>query len=341
MSVGCASDRPPSGGAVDLSPLQIRSSEPSHAATGFSGNTIRIVFSHPISGREFLKALLIAPSINNYDVSVRGREAEIHLYDHLDPATTYRVILNRHMRDIRGNKLDKTEIIAFSAGMKVDTGSIDGTVYTGNLTPASDALVLAFRNGGTPNQPDYLVQTAQDGTFRLDNLAEGGYLIAAVSDSNGNLRFDAESEASAVAHKKQISPGAPPLNLRFEPDAGTATRQPATPAEKHGTLTGMCRADAKALTIEARRKSDNASFLTAAVMAGKGTFRYIFKAIPPGTYTVSASVPSRPKENTTPKAWEPGRLNPFRASEPFAIYPDTVKIRPDWVTGDIDFSLTP
>jgi len=345
LAGGCASDRPPSGGPVDRSPLQVISSEPAHTATGFSGKSIRLAFSHPVSGREFLGALGIFPALGNYDVAVNGREAEIRLFEPLKPETTYRIILNKHMRDMRGNRLGNTSVIAFSTGAATDAGSIEGSVYAFNLAPAPDALLMAFREGGNPDKPDYLVQANNDGTFRLDNLAGGEYRVIAVNDRNHNMRFDPETESVAVAHKSRITAGTVPLQLRFPPDTDTTPIQTITEQAKqndeNGTLSGSCRSDADALAIEARRKSDDASFLAAAVKSAKGLFIYAFKSIPPGTYAVSAYVPSDRKQGAMPEPWKPGKLEPFTPSEPFAVYPDTVRIRPGWLTERIDLILRP
>jgi len=221
---------------------------------------------------------------------------------------------------------------------------IAGTVYHHNLTPAPEALLLAYAtNRGT--EPDYLVQAGADGSFRLENLAEGPYLVYAVNDRNRNMRFDRRSEAVAVADRPEVAVGTTSLLLRFAPGPTTGDIQPPTSGETEpqepGTLSGSCRADAKALTVEARRHKDNASFLTVAIGAAKGLFRYTFSALPPGTYTVSASVPSAPERSRVPQAWKPGSLDPFTPSETFGVYPDTVRIRPGWVTDAIDFTLRP
>lgn len=343
VAVGCASDRPPSGGPVDSSPLQIISSEPRYTAAGFSSETmIRITFSHPVSGRELLKALVISPSVDNYDIAARGKTAEIRIFEPLKPGSTYRIILNKYIRDIRGRNLDNTAIIAFSTGPVTDASVIAGKVYLYNLKPASDALLLAFSKSDSGTEPDYLVQTGTDGSFQLDHLAAGKYRIIAVKDTNRDLRFDRSSETVAVPDRALVATGTRSIMLRFPADE--ITRSPSTSAEEPdppGTLSGICKADAQALTVEARRHKDDASFLTSAIRTATGIFRYSFPSLPPGTYTVSASIPSEPKQNKQVQAWKPGRLDPFTPSEVFGIYPDTVRIRPEWVTDAIDFSIRP
>ncbi len=345
VAAGCASDRPPSGGPVDSSPLQVISSEPRQSAAGFSSGTIRINFNHPVSGRELLKALVISPSVGNYDIAARGKTAEIRIYEPLKPGSTYRIILNKYIRDIRGRNLDNTAILAFSTGPGTDASAIAGKVYLYNLKPASDALLLAFSETGSGTEPDYLVQTGADGSFQLDYLAAGRYRLIAIKDTNHDLRFDRPSEAVAVPDRALVATGTRSIMLRFPADETTGTTLPPSAsteeAEPPGTLSGICKAEAQALTIEARRHKDDASFLTSAIRTAKGIFRYRFTALPPGTYTVSASIPSEPKQNKQAQAWKPGRLDPFTPSEAFGIYPDTVRIRPEWVTDAIDFSIRP
>ncbi|MBM3162948.1 MAG: hypothetical protein FJZ79_06475 [Chlorobi bacterium] len=342
---GCASDRPPSGGPSDKSPLRITTSQTRLSPGSLPSCTVSILFSHPVSGRELLKALMFTPAIGNYDVSASGNASEIRIYETLKPGTTYRIILNKYMLDIRGRRLDNPVAIAFSTDGVPDTGTIAGKVYNYGLTPATEALLLAFSEGSRKTDPDYLAQTGPDGTFRFDNIAEGRYRVFAIADLNRDMHFNPETEPWAIPDKPSVASGTASLLLRFAQGKRSETGlEPAATDktnEQPGTLSGRCQADAKALTVEALRHGDNTSFLTAATLAAKGIFRYTFPALPPGTYTVSASIPAEPGKNSPPKPWRSGRLEPFTPSEPFGVFADTVKIRPGWVTDAIDFSVRP
>lgn len=306
---------------------------------------VRITFSHPVSGRELLKALMLSPSIGNYDVSVRDRTAEIRIYEKLKPGTTYRIILNKYMRDIRGLSLDNPVAIVFSDEGTTDSGIIAGKVYNYDLTPASEALLLAFSVGNQQTAPDYLVQAGPDGSFRIENIADGDYRIFAVNDRDHDMVFSPAKESTALPDRPSVASGTTSMLLRFAPDqkaqAATIPSASVQKNEQPGTLSGSCRATANALTVEALRHSDKTSFLTAAVRATKGLFNYIFPSLPPGTYTVSASIPSGSGNNRPPKAWKSGKLEPFTPSDPFGVYPDTVRIRPGWLTDAVDFSVRP
>ena len=276
---------------------------------------------------------------------MRGKTAEIRIYEHLQPGITYKIVLNKYLCDILGTNLANPVALAFSSGATTDTGSISGKVYNYNLTPATEALLLAYSVGSQKTDPDYLTQTGPDGSFRIEHLAAGQYRIFAVNDRDHDMRFNPSREPAAVPDRPSIASGTSSILLRFAADEHSQSGQ--TPSvtdrmnDQPGMLTGSCRANAGALTVEALRQGDNVSFLTTADRVGKGLFRYTFPSLPPGTYTVSASIPAKPGNNKPPKAWKPGRLEPFAPSDAFGVYADTVRIRPGWITDAIDFAVSP
>lgn len=308
-----------------------------------------LTFSHRVSGRELLNALVFFPAITNYDVSVEENTAAIRIYEPLQPGTTYRLVLNKYMRDARGKILENpTSVTILPGGNAAENRTIAGKVYNRDLTPATDALILAFLPGNQGIEPDDMTQTGPDGSFLFEQLVDAQYRIFAVDDRNHDMRFNPENESTAVSHRTSVAPGTSSLLFRFaeDPKAKTVSTLDAkeTPEEEElraGTLSGTCRADGKALTVEALRHNDKKSFFTAATRTTKGIFQYSFPSLPPGTYSISASIPSTPGNNKPPKPWNPGKLEPFRPSEPFGVYPDTVRIRPGWVTDAVDFAVGP
>ena len=70
LAGGCASDRPPSGGAADTTPLRVISSDPEPSALHVATNTIRLTFNHYVTARQLIKALHFTPSIEGYDIAI-------------------------------------------------------------------------------------------------------------------------------------------------------------------------------------------------------------------------------------------------------------------------------
>lgn len=203
---GCASDRPPSGGSVDTSPLQVVFSDPASGTVNVSRDRINLTFNHYLTGRQLLDALVFSPSIGEYDIIIDGRNLEIRPYRPLKTNTTYILTINRNLRDNRGRTFPAPCSIVFSTGSAINTGTIEGTVFNEDYSPADNALVLAFSrpdNAGAENllqrEPDYLVQTESSGAFSFNNISPGPYRVFAVNDRNRDLRYNGETEETGLS----------------------------------------------------------------------------------------------------------------------------------------------
>jgi uncharacterized protein (DUF2141 family) len=54
-------------------------------------------------------------------------------------------------------------------------------------------------------KPDYFTRTADDGTYSLNNLADGTYVLVALDDKNGNYKYDDPAEEAMAFHDSVIS----------------------------------------------------------------------------------------------------------------------------------------
>lgn len=213
LSTACASDRPPSGGMTDLSPLQVIFSDPAPASTNVTTEKIRLTFNHEVPKRQLIKSLLFYPSVGNYDITMHGKEAEIKLYKPLKINQTYKLLVNKNLRDFQGSTFSSPYTTAFSTGQIIDTGTIGGKIFNENWSPASNAIVLAFfnhaENAETQNlltgEPDYLVQANSSGAFIFNNIKAGSYRIFAVNDRNSDLRYNNQSEESSQTSSTFVS----------------------------------------------------------------------------------------------------------------------------------------
>ncbi len=219
----CAVDRPPAGGPPDRSPLSVTSSLPTTASINTSPQKIRIGFSHYVGKDNFSKSIFFSPRIDDYEVSIHGKEAHIRLYDELQLNRTYTLTLRAPLKSLDGvHQLDRSQTLAFSTGPVLDQGSIEGRVWTNRLAPMQNATVLAYSasrsNANPETKPDYIAQSGPSGEYRFEHLAPGSYRIVAVTDDNGNLQFDPETEVFAVASTPTVQTGMSSVGLRFEPE---------------------------------------------------------------------------------------------------------------------------
>ncbi|NTW54936.1 MAG: Ig-like domain-containing protein [Chlorobaculum sp.] len=218
----CAVDRPPTGGPPDHSPLSVVSSLPAAESVNASPQTIRIGFSHYVSSSELSKSIFFSPLVDDYEVTMHGRDAEIRLYQPLQQNRTYTLTLRAPLISLDGgHQLDRSWTLPFSTGPVINQGSIEGRVWTYRMAPARNITVMAYplaRTSDTPQaRPDYIAQTGPSGVFRFENLAPASYRIVAITDRNGNLQYDHGMEMFAVTSSPAVQTGTTGVGLRLAP----------------------------------------------------------------------------------------------------------------------------
>ena len=548
---GCASDRPPSGGPFDTTPLQVVFISPAPSSVNVSTDRIHLTFSHYISGRQLLDALHFSPSIGAYDIDVKGNQVEIKVFKPLEKNRTYVITIDKNLRDYRGRTFPAPYTLAFSTGPVLDTGIISGNVINADFSPAANALLLAFTERPDPSQagtlltrePDYLIQANGSGAFSFNNIGSGLYRIIAVNNRNNDLRFDSKTEEAGLSGVSVVPAGssnlmlkidaiqsnidglvsclpleqqlleikfARPLNITsfhpekleihhavthalipvvtwysknrslfereflivtdklqanehyivsyspndgkgtigtipfyassrpegnhpvsitiapenksnpayldmawpslgkivliklsaplpesalskaitlseigagkkepihfslmtidprtfaLKPDSGflpgrtysvsvnpaaTDKSDKAKPVESQfrtaekkdsGNISGTGHASGKYAVIEAKASGSALTYSTIALCDKNGTFRYTFPELPPGSYTVSAFIPSGTKQPVPYRQWDPGSIEPYRPAEPLGFFAESVKVRAGWTTEHIDIQI--
>ena len=346
---GCASDRPPSGGASDTTPLRVLWSEPAPSALNVSTNTIRLTFNRYVSARQFLKALHVTPSIRTFDITTDANKTLLSLDSSLHQNQTYVLTLNKNLMDNQERTLPAPFTMAFSTGAVIDSGTIQGKVINSDCSSATNALLLAFveppETAGSrkllTREPDYLVQADGDGVFSFRYLPSGSYRIIAVNDRNNDLRYTIGEEEIGLSCIALVRTGTSDLLFRL---SGMDKRShPPPPVRKTteptetGSISGTCVASAQYVVIEASGSSG--SYSTAATRDKKGIFHYSFAELHPDSYIVSAHVPSGNKKPDPKQQWNPGAIEPFQPAEPFGFYPEKVSVRARWSTKNIDITI--
>ena len=221
---GCASDRPPTGGPVDTTPLQVVLSNPAPSSVNVSTDRIHLTFNHYISGRQLLNALFFSPSIGAYDIDVKGKEVEIIVQKPLEKNRTYVITIDKNLRDYRGRSFSAPCTFAFSTGPIIDTGIISGNVINADFSPAANALLLAFTYRPEPSpsgtlltrEPDYLIQANTSGAFSFNHIASGLYSIIAVNNRNNDLRYNYKTEEAGLSTVSVVPAGFSNLMLKID-----------------------------------------------------------------------------------------------------------------------------
>lgn len=207
----CAVPVAPTGGPADATPPEITNTEPAEGTTSFRGTQLRITFSEYVNEASFARAFAISPELDQpVDISWRRRTVTLRFQSPLRENTTYRVTVDKGLRDANGVSLSRPLVFAFSTGPEINRARVVGIVRRGptgagagdmdiyaydatsasldstNLIDASnpsDALIL-------PERPLYRTQTNSQGAFELTYLAAGEYYVVGITDRNGNRQPD-------------------------------------------------------------------------------------------------------------------------------------------------------
>lgn len=348
LAGGCASDRPPSGGVADTTPLQVIFADPAPSAINVATNTIRLTFNRYVTARQLIKALHFTPSVGGYDMTIEAKSMVLRLDKPLQQNQTWILTLDKNLCDNQGRTLPAPFTMAFSTGTVIDSGTINGKVINHDCSPAANALILAFAEhpetaGSTKllaREPDYLIHADAAGVFSLKHIAVGSYRIIAINDRNNDLRYNAGNEEIGLSSMALVPAGVTDLLFRLSGrERGTqphpVSKVPAT--RETGSISGTCVTAGQYVIIQASGSAG--SYSTAATRDRKGIFHYSFAELPPGSYIVSAHVPYGNKKPDPKQPWNPGSIDPFQPAEPFGFYPEKVTVRARWSTRNIDIMI--
>ncbi|MFO7874108.1 MAG: Ig-like domain-containing domain [Bacteroidales bacterium] len=199
----CANVVSPTGGPIDEDPPEVVRSEPPNYSANFSGDEIRIYFDEFIRLSNIRQQLLISPPLEQRpEVNIRGRSIVMEIEEELLPETTYNFFFGDAIRDItEGNTIPNFQFVV-STGDYVDSLSVAGQVRNArNLEPEEGIYVMLYENiyDSVPyqEQPVYLAKTGEQGNFTISNIREGEYLMFALEDQSGTLKFDLPDERIA------------------------------------------------------------------------------------------------------------------------------------------------
>ncbi|NTW51268.1 MAG: Ig-like domain-containing protein [Chlorobiaceae bacterium] len=227
----CATDRPPTGGPPDKTPLSVITSAPESGTVNVTPRTIHLEFNHYVSKGSLVNSIFFSPIIPDYDVTVHGKEADIRIYSPLKPGSTYTLTLQKSLKGVYGNQAERSWTLAFSTGPVIDSGKISGRVWTNRMAPASNITVMAYGPVSTgarlpddlTSLPDYIAQTDQTGEFRFESLGSGRYRFLAVNDKNGDMRFNQGKEEFGVTSTPSVECGTSDLSFRLASSDAAAT----------------------------------------------------------------------------------------------------------------------
>lgn len=197
---GCARVVPPTGGAKDtLAPRLVRSI-PAAGSKNFHGKIVVLEFDEDVNVSNITQQLVISPlQENSYTYKVRRRRVELTFEKPFPDSATVFLNFRNGIVDLNEKTAAKDLRLAFATGEVLDTLMVSGTV-TDVLTGKSmkEVMVGLWPDTDTTDirrqKPQYLGQTGETGSFRLENIRKGRYQLAAIADYNGNAKWGGKRE---------------------------------------------------------------------------------------------------------------------------------------------------
>jgi uncharacterized protein (DUF2141 family) len=198
----CAQVVAPGGGARDTTPPKVLKYTPDSAQLGFNSHIIQLDFDEYIQLKDLSNQLIISPPLEKMpDIRVKNKTMVIDLNKiELKPNTTYSFNFGNSIQDINENNAIENFKYIFSTGNFIDSLSVAGKVENSfDHKTEKGILVMLYsdmRDSAVYNsQPDYFAKTNPDGSFKITNIRQGKYKIAALKDVNANYKYDGESES--------------------------------------------------------------------------------------------------------------------------------------------------
>ena len=130
--IGCATQVPPSGGPLDTTPPEIVKTYPENGTVNFKGNYVEVEFSEYVDKRSVQDAIYISPYIQGeIQYKWSGRKLKLVFPEKLKDSTTYVITFGTEIKDLNaGNKMKESFTLAFSTGSAIDSGSIEGKIFS-------------------------------------------------------------------------------------------------------------------------------------------------------------------------------------------------------------------
>lgn len=206
--IRCARPGSPTGGPEDITPPEVRSAGPPDRSVSFDAKKITISFNEFIQLKDPAKEIFISPPMRTRpEFKTQGKNITVEFKEELKANSTYTINFGNSITDYsENNPLINFEYV-FSTGDHIDSLSISGKVINAfNDQPEVDIIAMVYTDENDTIPLDSLPlkipprsasKTTKDGSFRINNLAQGQYKLVALQDLNNNYIFDLPNERFA------------------------------------------------------------------------------------------------------------------------------------------------
>lgn len=204
----CAKQGSPTGGPKDVDPPVAVQEIPPQKTVHFNESSITIIFNEFIQLKDQAKEIFISPPMKTKpEYKVQGKKLLVEFQEELKPNATYTINFGKAIVDFtEANPLVNYEYV-FSTGDKIDSLYVPGIIldaFTHKPVEGVLAMVYMDDNDTIPLDslpfkvpPKSASRTTKEGTFSINNLPPGQFLLFALEDMNNNFIFDLPNERIA------------------------------------------------------------------------------------------------------------------------------------------------
>lgn len=202
FAISCAVKENPPGGPEDKTPPTIVQVEPEPGTTMIPVDTRFIItFSKSMDHKKTESAVFLSPVFWDYPLMKwSGKKLTVIPPEELEPDKTYVLTVGAGGVGYRQNKIGKSFSFAFSTGAEIDSGTIEGAVFSSEggrknydiwVYGIDDTANVQFMTG----IPEYATQVDSLGGFCVSNIGSGRYLVVATDDRSDDLFWEPGSES--------------------------------------------------------------------------------------------------------------------------------------------------
>lgn len=204
--VGCAQQRPLSGGEKDVEAPKVLAISPAPLSTQFSSSTIEFVFDEYVQLNNIYQELIISPPLKKQPIiKVKKKTVVVELQEPLKPNTTYTFNFGDGVVDVNESNKAKDLIYVVSTGNELDSLVLVGkTNFPFSNEKLGGIKVMLFEDSvdiahAKSLSPSYFARTFADGSFVIPYLPQGHFQLLALEDGNGNYKADPEERVSLIS----------------------------------------------------------------------------------------------------------------------------------------------
>ena len=146
-------------------------------------------------------AVFLSPVFWDYPIMKwSGKKLTVIPPEKLEPNKTYVLTVGAGGVGYRQNKIGKSFSFAFSTGAEIDSGLIEGAVFSSE-GGRKNYDIWVYGIDDTTNMefvtriPEYATQVDSLGGFSISNIGPGRYIVVATDDRNDDLFWDPGSES--------------------------------------------------------------------------------------------------------------------------------------------------